>query len=166
MSECGMGVVHKIFHRRTHFTFKSECVQFKKCHESCLFPAVMHNVRRNLQEGLVGFSQKLNLMLLWNWCVYVHVCVWVPGPQTVDLMPVCSRTGTLLIAPSIFCMNTSQSRSNRLKANLSDTWEEKHKWTHDLPISCNLKSRNVCKDLVFQYWRNVSVSLVFFKIDF
>lgn len=40
-------------------------------------------------------------------------------------MPVCSRTGTLFIAPSICCMNTSQSRSNKLNANLSDTWREK-----------------------------------------
>lgn len=53
------------------------------------------------------------------------VCAVLPGPQTVDLMPVCSRTGTLLTAPSMCCMNTSQSRSNRLKANLSDTWEIK-----------------------------------------
>lgn len=45
----------------------------------------------------------------------------VPGPQTVDLIPVRSRAGTRLIAPSMCCIKTSQSRSNRLKANLSDT---------------------------------------------
>lgn len=52
---------------------------------------------------------------------------FVPGPHTVDLMPVCSRAGTLLTAPSMCCMNTSQSRSNRLKANLSDTCAVKEK---------------------------------------
>ncbi len=139
MSECSMGAVHKKFHRRIHFNFKWECVQFNKCHESCLFPAVMYNVIRKLQEGLIAFSQKLKLMLLWKWCVWVFVSMcmrmWVPGPQTVDLMPVCSRTGSLLIAPSILFMNTSQSSSNRLKANLSDTWEIKHKQIRDIHIS-------------------------------
>lgn len=45
-----------------------------------------------------------------------------PGPHTVDLMPVRSSTGTRLTAPSMCCENTSQSRSNRPKENLSDTW--------------------------------------------
>jgi hypothetical protein len=57
----------------------------------------------------------------------VSVCLHVPGPQTVDLMPVCSRAGTLFMAPSIFAENTSQSRSKRLKANLSDTWGRWHR---------------------------------------
>ncbi len=107
-------------------SFKLACVKFQKCHESCLFPAVMHNVIRHLQ----GFHK--------NWCFSeTDVCkclcvfVYIPGPHTVDLMPVCSRTGTLLIAPSICCMNTSQYRSNRLKANLSDTWKIKHTQMQD-----------------------------------
>lgn len=104
-----------IFHRQMHFTLKSECVKFKTCHESCLFPAEMHNSIRNGLGEKKSFSVEV-----------VLVCVSVPGPQTVDLMPVCSRLGTLLIAPSICCMNTSQSRSNKLKANLSDTWDRKH----------------------------------------
>lgn len=45
-----------------------------------------------------------------------------PGPQTVDLIPVFSSTGTRLMAPSMCWVNTSQSRSKRPKANLSDTW--------------------------------------------
>lgn len=45
-----------------------------------------------------------------------------PGPQTVDLTPVFSSTGTRLMAPSMCGLNTSQSRSKRPKANLSDTW--------------------------------------------
>lgn len=44
-----------------------------------------------------------------------------PGPQTVDLIPVFSSTGTRLMAPSMCWVNTSQSRSKRPKANLSDT---------------------------------------------
>lgn len=44
-----------------------------------------------------------------------------PGPQTVDLTPVFSSTGTRLMAPSMCWVNTSQSRSKRPKANLSDT---------------------------------------------
>ena len=61
----------------------------------------------------------------------VCLCVCVPGPQTVDLMPVCSSAGTLLTAPSMCCMNTSQSRSNRLKANLSDTCKDtSQQWAH------------------------------------
>lgn len=58
--ECGMGVVNKIFHRRIHFTFKLEYVQFKTCHKSCLFLAVMHNVIRKFAGRDGGFSQKLN----------------------------------------------------------------------------------------------------------
>lgn len=46
----------------------------------------------------------------------------LPGPQTVDLMPVLSSTGTLLMAPWMCCIKTSQSKSKRLKANFSDTW--------------------------------------------
>ncbi len=53
--------------------------------------------------------------------IHLSVCVYVPGPQTVDLIPVCSRAGTLFTAPSMCCIKTSQSRSNKLKANLSDT---------------------------------------------
>ncbi len=53
--------------------------------------------------------------------MHLSVCVYVPGPQTVDLIPVCSRAGTLFTAPSMCCIKTSQSRSNKLKANLSDT---------------------------------------------
>lgn len=45
----------------------------------------------------------------------------LPGPQTVDLMPVLSSTGTRLMAPWMCCIKTSQSRSKRLKANFSDT---------------------------------------------
>lgn len=52
-----------------------------------------------------------------------------PGPQTVDLTPVFSSTGTRLTAPSMCWVNTSQSRSKRPKANLSDTWGG---W--DLPV--------------------------------
>ncbi len=40
----------------------------------------------------------------------------LPGPQTVDLTPVVSMTGTLFIAPSMLNVNTSQSKSNREKA--------------------------------------------------
>lgn len=46
-----------------------------------------------------------------------------PGPQTVDFTPVFSNTGTRLMAPSMCWVNTSQSRSKRPKANLSDTCE-------------------------------------------
>lgn len=45
-----------------------------------------------------------------------------PGPQTVDLIPVFSSTGTRLMAPSMCWVNTSQSRSKRPKAKSSDTW--------------------------------------------
>lgn len=51
-----------------------------------------------------------------------------PGPQTVDLTPVFSSTGTRLTAPSMCGLNTSQSRSKRPKANLSDTWGGR--WGH------------------------------------
>lgn len=47
------------------------------------------------------------------------------GPQTVDLIPVFSNTGTRLMAPSMCWVNTSQSRSKRPKANLSDTSSQK-----------------------------------------
>jgi len=53
----------------------------------------------------------------------------------VDLIPVCSRAGTLLTAPSMCCIKTSQSRSNKLKANLSDTYrfrEQIHDFIHIL----------------------------------
>lgn len=118
MSECSTRVVNKVLYRWVHFPFKLESIQFEKCHESFLLPAVVHNVIRSVHEGL----------LIWCFCgTCVCVYVRVPGPQTVDLMPVCSRTGTLLIAPSICCMKTSQSRSNKLNANLSDTWGIKYK---------------------------------------
>lgn len=45
----------------------------------------------------------------------------LPGPQTVDLIPVLSNTGTRLTAPSMCCENTSQSRSKSPKEKLSDT---------------------------------------------
>ena len=113
-----MGAEHEIFRRQIHFTFKLECVQFNKCHESCLFPAVMH--KEICEKDFEGFPQiaDASAELLF---LCACVCVCVPGPQTVDLIPVFSRSGTLFMAPSICCMNTSQSRSNRLKANLSDT---------------------------------------------
>lgn len=67
------------------------------------------------------------------WCICLCVCVYVPGPQTVDLIPVCSRAGTRFTAPSMCCIKTSQSRSNKLKANLSDTCritEQIHNFSH------------------------------------
>ena len=44
------------------------------------------------------------------------------GPHTVDFTPVSAITGTRLHAPSIWALNTSQSRSKRENANLSLTW--------------------------------------------
>lgn len=43
------------------------------------------------------------------------------GPQTVDLMPVSPMMGTLLMWPSMWALKTSQSKSNKEKANESST---------------------------------------------
>lgn len=45
-----------------------------------------------------------------------------PGPQTVDLIPICSRQGTRLQAPLIWTPNTSQSSSYNPKAKSLATW--------------------------------------------
>lgn len=47
---------------------------------------------------------------------FIHAMETIPGPHTVDLMPVCSITGTLVIAASILKRKTSQSNSTSEKA--------------------------------------------------
>ena len=75
MSQRGMGAEHEIFRRQIHFTFKLECVQFNKCHESCLFPAVMH--KEICEKDFEGFPQiadaSAELLFL---CACVCVCTW------------------------------------------------------------------------------------------
>ncbi len=52
--------------------------------------------------------------------------VSIPGPQTVDLIPIVSRTGSLCMAPSRLLPNTSQSNSNKEKANSFGTYNKEY----------------------------------------
>jgi len=62
----------------------------------------------------------------------------LPGPQTVDLIPVVSSAGIRLTAPSMLKPNTSQSNSNKEKAKSFFTWKEEKE-------NCAIKTKSNCQ---------------------